>query len=205
MRRLSLLASLLTLCLTGSSAYGQQVDVAFGVSGLSAPAGTTDSSGVFFPTMGGGAYPGVSGDFLLKNRLGFEGEVFWRASQNLYGGFQPFRPIFYDFNAIWAPRLTKSITAEVLAGIGGENLRFYTGNVACDPFNGNCTNYVSRNQLYGGTLAEASVTTFGTMHSFVLRHVSISSITTPSSVPVAQRDTAYRSAIPLDVNRRLHI
>lgn len=149
MRKLSLIASLLGLCLAGSSVYGQQVDVAFGVGGLSAPAGTTDSSGIFFPTMGGGAYPGFSGDFLLKNRLGFEGELFWRASQNLYGGFQPFRPIFYDFNAIWAPRLTKSITAEVLAGIGGENLRFYTGNVACDPFTGNCTNYVSSNHFMG--------------------------------------------------------
>ena len=149
MRKLSLLASLLTLCLAGSSAYAQQVDMAFGVSGLSAPAGTTDSSGLFFPTMGGGAYPGFSGDFLLKNRLGFEGEVFWRASQNLYGGFQPFRPVFYDFNAIWAPRLTKSITAEVLAGIGGENLRFYTGNVNCDFFTGNCTNYVSSNHFMG--------------------------------------------------------
>jgi len=148
MRKLSLLASLLALCVAGSSACAQQIDLAFGVSGLSAPSGTS-SSGFFFPTMGGGAYPGFSGDFLLKKRLGFEGEVFWRASQNLYGGYQPFRPIFYDFNAIWAPRLTKSITAEVLAGIGGENLRFYTASANCDYFTGNCTNYVSSNHFMG--------------------------------------------------------
>jgi len=147
MRKLSLLGSLLTLCLTGGSAYAQQVDLAFGVNGLSAPAGSTNSSGVLFPTMSGGAYPGFSGDLLLKHRLGVEGELFWRASQNVYGGYEPYRPIFYAFNAIWAPRLRKSITAEVMAGIGGESLRFYTPYPTCDYFS--CTNYVSSNHFMG--------------------------------------------------------
>jgi hypothetical protein len=99
-RKLSLLAFLLTLCLMGGSAHAQQFDFAFGVSGLSAPAGSTNSSGLFFPTMDGGAYPGFSGDFLLVHHLGVEGELYWRASQNLYGGYQPYRPIFYDFNPV---------------------------------------------------------------------------------------------------------
>ena len=147
MRKLSLLVSLLTLCLMGGGAQAQHVDLAFGVSGLSAPAGSTDSSGVFFPTMSGGAYPGFSGDVLLAHHLGVEGELFWRASQNLYGGYQPYRPLFYDFNAIWAPRLTKSITAEVMAGIGAESLRFYTPYPVCNFFT--CTNYVSSDHFMG--------------------------------------------------------
>ncbi len=80
--------------------------------------------GVFYPSLTGGAYPSFRGDFLLLHRVGIEGDIAWRASQGLYGGFQPYRPIFYSFNAIWAPKLAKPITAELLAGIGGENLRF---------------------------------------------------------------------------------
>jgi len=147
MRKLRSLPSLLALCLMGVSTYAQQVDVAFGVSGLSAPAGSTNSSGVFSPTMTGGTYTGFSGGVLLRHRLGVEGELFWRASQNLYGGYQPYRPLFYDFNAIWAPRLTKSITAEVMAGIGAESLRFYTAYPSCDFYS--CTNYVSSNHFMG--------------------------------------------------------
>ena len=147
MRKLSLFVSLLTLCLIGGSGSAQEVDLGFGVSSLSAPSGSTNSSGLFFPSETGGAYPGFSGDFLLKRRIGFEGEVFWRASQNLYGGYQPYRPLFYAFNGIWAPRLTKSITAEVVAGIGGESLRFYTPNATCNFFS--CTNYVSSNHFMG--------------------------------------------------------
>jgi hypothetical protein len=147
MRKLSLFAILLTLCLMEGSAHAQQVDVAFGVSGLSAPAGSTNASGGFFPTMSGGTYPGFSGDLLLKHRLGVEGELFWRASQNVYGGYEPYRPLFYAFNAIWAPRLTKSITAEVMAGIGAESLHFYTPYPSCDFYS--CTNYVSSNHFMG--------------------------------------------------------
>lgn len=138
---------LFVFCLVGRSAYGQQIDAAFGVSTLSAPAGKT-SGGLYFPSEGGGAYPSFSADFLLRRRLGVEGEVSWRASQNLYGGFQPYRPIFYAFNAIWAPRLGKSFTGELMAGIGGEDLRFYTGISTCGYFSG-CTNYVSANHFMG--------------------------------------------------------
>ena len=44
---------------------------------------------------------------------------------NLYGGFQPERPLFYDFNGIYAPKLGKHAAAEVMAGIGWESIRFY--------------------------------------------------------------------------------
>jgi hypothetical protein len=147
LKKLTLIATLFVFCLFDRVAHAQQIDAAFGFGSLSSAAGKT-SGGLFFPTAGGGGYPSFSADFLLRHRLGIEGELFWRASQNLYGGFQPYRPIFYSFNAIWAPKLAKPITAELLAGIGGEDLRFYTPVGNCNFLTG-CTNYVSSNHFMG--------------------------------------------------------
>ena len=147
MKKLALIVALFVCCLLEATANAQQIDAAFGFGSLSSAAGKT-SGGLFFPSAGGGGYPSFSADFLLKHRLGLEGEMFWRASQNLYGGFQPYRPIFYSFNAIWAPKLAKPITAELLAGIGGEDIRFYTPSGNCNFLTG-CTNYVSSNHFMG--------------------------------------------------------
>jgi hypothetical protein len=146
LKKLTWIATVFVICLFQRTAHGQQIDAAFGIGTLSSAPGKT-SGGLFFPTLGGGAYPSFSADFLLTHHLGIEGDIYWRASQNLYGGFQPYRPIFYAFNAIWAPRLAKPITAELLAGIGGENLRFYTSTLTCSYIS--CTNYVSSNHFMG--------------------------------------------------------
>jgi hypothetical protein len=92
-------------------------------------------------------YPSFSVDFLLRHRFGVQGEMSWRASRNLYQGYEPFRPIFYDINGIWAPRLGKRLGAEVMAGIGAESARFYPGSYTCNFFT--CTNYVSTNHFLG--------------------------------------------------------
>jgi len=146
LKKLTLVAVAILFCLLGASAFAQQLDVGFGVSGLSSGAPTT-SNGIYYPSNRGGLYPGFSGDFMVHHRLGIEGELYWRASQNLYGGYQPYRPVFYAFNAIWAPQLTKYLTAEVVAGIGGEDIRFY-GYTNCNSFFG-CTTYTSSNHFMG--------------------------------------------------------
>lgn len=146
MKKLSLVVSFFVFCLFVGSAVGQQIDVAFGVGTLTSGAAKS-SGGFLYPTMGGGAYPSFSGDFLIFHRVGVEGDIAWRASQNLYGGSQPVRPILYTFNAIWVPKITKNITAEVLGGIGGEDLRFY-GAINYNPFSG-YTNYTSSNHFMG--------------------------------------------------------
>ena len=140
-----LILALFAFCLLGSAVYAQQFDAAFGVSTVTSPAAKV-SNGLLFPSLSGGAYPGFSADFLLKHRIGFEGDIFWRASQSNYGGNQPYRPIFYSFNAIWAPRLNKHITAELIGGIGGEDIRFY-GYLNCNYIG--CTNYASSNHFLG--------------------------------------------------------
>jgi hypothetical protein len=134
------------LCLMAPTAQAQvQLDAAFGVSGIKGTS-AVDASGNFFPQdVGGGAFPTFSGDFLLFKHFGIGGEVSWRATRNLSQGFLPFRPIFYDFGAVFAPPLGKHAAAEFTTGIGGESIRFYQGFLTCNFFS--CTNFTSSNHL----------------------------------------------------------
>jgi hypothetical protein len=131
--------------------YGStsQFDVGFGVGTLVAPSSSSASGNHFPQTMGGGAYLAISGDYLFWHHLGVEGEVSWRASQNIYGGYQPFRPIFWGFNGIYAPPLGKYFQLELLGGLGGATTRFYTQNYMCNPFYFYCTNYYSTTHFAG--------------------------------------------------------
>lgn len=148
MRRLSLLAVLL-FCLTAAhTVHAQQLDAAFGFFTLTAPSSATLTTNQFTPqSIGGGAFPGVSANYLWKNNLGIQGEVTWRASQAVYGGYQPFRPILYDFNAMYAPYLGKKVQLEFLGGIGAQSSRFYNPYYQCTFFG--CSDYDSSNHLLG--------------------------------------------------------
>jgi outer membrane protein with beta-barrel domain len=140
-------------------AQAQEFHGAFGFGTVKAPAATTNSNGSF-PSLSGGLYPSFSGIFLLKRHIGFGGEVAWRARQTIYGGsnssafiVQPYRPIFYDFNAVYGSTFHKKVGADVMAGIGGEDLRFYTPFFTCGFTS--CTNYVSSNHFawhFGGDI-----------------------------------------------------
>jgi hypothetical protein len=135
------------ICLMVAPVHAQQVDVAV-AGGSLASSGNSISTGSFLPTEGGGTYIGFNADVLIKHHLGVEGEVNWRASQGLYAGQFPYRPVFWDFNAIYARRFSKLVGAEVLAGVGGETVRLYEGALNCDIY-GNCTSYVSSNHFMG--------------------------------------------------------
>jgi outer membrane protein with beta-barrel domain len=135
------------VCLAAGTARAQQFDAAFGLRTLM---GTPASSatGNYFPQyIGGGGYPTFSADYLLKHNFGIGGEISWRAHQALYQDFQPFRPLFYDFNAVWAPRVSRQVAPELMAGIGAENLRFYQGFTTCNTIS--CTDYVSNSHFMG--------------------------------------------------------
>lgn len=150
MKKLSLL--LMAFCLIllpGIAAHAQQFDMSFGVSGLTGPSSTAT-----LQTIGGGAYPTIGLDFLFFHNLGVGFNAAFRAKQNLYQGFQPFRPFFYDVDAVYAPPLGKRAQAELSAGLGTESLRFYTPFLTCGTFTG-CTNFVSSNHFlvqFGGGL-----------------------------------------------------
>lgn len=130
--------------------YGQssqQFDIGFGVGTVIAPSTKTNSAGDLLQSMSGGTYLGFSGDYLFWHHMGVQGEVNWRASQGYYFGNQPYRPILYDFNAIYAPPLGKHVQLELLGGIGGLSTRFYTPTYICNFYS--CTNYVSSNHFLG--------------------------------------------------------
>ena len=144
MRKITLI--LLVLSALTIAAQAQEISAAFGVSGVWAPSAANAGSGFSPQSIGTGTFPVVSASFVTNRRIGIEGEVSWRATQNLYQGFQNFRPNFYDFNAIYAPKLGDRATLELLGGLGGESVRFY-GVTNCG-FAG-CTNFVSENHLMG--------------------------------------------------------
>jgi hypothetical protein len=133
--------------LVDGALHAQQFDVGFGVGTLTAPSASSATGNHAPVSLTGGAYPVFSADLLLKKQFGVSGELAWRGSQNLYGGFQPYRPLFYDFNGIYAPKLGKRAAAEVMAGIGWESLRFYQGFTSCGAIS--CTDFVSSNHFMG--------------------------------------------------------
>jgi hypothetical protein len=127
--------------LLGRPAQAQQFDLSAGLSGLTGPSSTD------LQTIGGGAYPTFGLDFLFFHNLGVGFNAAFRAKQNLYQGQLPFRPFFYDVDAVYAPPLGKRAQLELSAGIGAESLRFYTPSFQCS-FTG-CTNFVSSNHFLG--------------------------------------------------------
>ena len=146
LRKLSVVAILCGLFLMVSAAQGQQFDVAFGLGGLSAPSTTSTTPNGISVSEGGGVYPTFSGDFLFHKNFGVGAEVSWRGGQASYAGIAPYRPLFYDVFAIYAPKFSR-VSPELLAGIGAESLRFYQPYFNCG-FTG-CTNYTSSNHFMG--------------------------------------------------------
>jgi hypothetical protein len=121
-------------------AQAQQFDMALGFGTVNGTPASAAGSGYVPQTISGGGYPSFSADFLFfKKYFGVGGEVAWRANQNVNIYFQPYRPILYDFNAVWAPPLGKRAQVELAGGIGGEDIRFYQQFFTCN-FVG-CTNY----------------------------------------------------------------
>ncbi|HWX56878.1 MAG TPA: hypothetical protein VN176_20015 [Verrucomicrobiae bacterium] len=129
------------------SALGQQLDGAFSVSTFQSTSAASAGTQYSPQSIGGGAFIGASADFLLWHHLGIGGEVNWRARRNVYQAVQPFRPVFYDFNAVWAPPLGKRASAELQGGFGGTNTRFYQPFLSCNFFS--CTDFSSVNHLDG--------------------------------------------------------
>lgn len=148
MRRISLLVILVGVIAMSQAAHAQQLDVAFGVGSIQSKSNLDfNISGDHQPaSVGGGAAPAFSADYIFKNHFGIQGEVAWRGSQTLYGGYQPFRPILYDFNAMYAPKLGKRVQVELLGGIGSQSSRFY-GGYTCNYFS--CTDYQSSSHFLG--------------------------------------------------------
>ena len=115
------------LAASSNFAEAQRIDIGFGVSTTLAPA--ANSTG---PSLSGGTFPGFSGDVLFWHNLGIGGEVFFRASQSTgyenLTGFN-YRPVFYDINAVYSPKLASHTYLELVGGIGALDTHIYECNV----------------------------------------------------------------------------
>lgn len=124
-----------------------QLDVQFGLSTTSGQSASSAGINNAPVNIGGGAYPFFAADYKFFHSFGVGGEITWRGSQNLWAGQLPYRPLFYSFNGVFAPRF-KNVGVDLQAGIGAESVRFYTGSVSCSYFSG-CSNYQSTNHFMG--------------------------------------------------------
>jgi len=130
-----------TLAFGTNSTQAQKIDMAFGISTLDAPAASSANGDHAPVSLTGGTYPGFSGDVLFFHNLGIGGDIYWKGGQGKYGGDPtlPFRPIFFDINAVYSPKLASHTYLELVGGIGAQDTRIYCQGCG----NGYNTNYQS--------------------------------------------------------------
>ena len=138
MRKFAFLTTILAVLAFATLASAQQGDAMFGFGTLMSSGSCNNNTGLC-PEKGG-LYPNVGADVIFHKRLGIAFDVTWRGGQGNYAGIGlPYRPILYDFNGIYQPRLGKKVGADLFAGIGWQSTRFYSGNYTCTYFS--CINY----------------------------------------------------------------
>ncbi|MFZ0773141.1 MAG: hypothetical protein WCA49_07890 [Candidatus Sulfotelmatobacter sp.] len=145
MRRFAPVTSVCTLLLFATLSHAQQVDLAVGGGITLAPKSTSSSEAALPPTEKGGIYPSIGVDVLLNNgfavkhRLGLNVETSWRYKRGSYDGYEKYRPIFTDVNALFQPKLSKKFGLDFLAGAGVASNQFYLpGMTSCVSAPGTC-------------------------------------------------------------------
>lgn len=128
MTKLALLTSACAFLLFASLAPAQDVDhVDIGAGGSTLFSFASNNSSLAYapPIEKGGTFAGLSAAIVLKNHYGLFAEGSFRYHKGLYNGYQEFRPIFYDVNALYSRRVANKVLGELMAGVGGESLIFY--------------------------------------------------------------------------------
>ena len=134
---------LLAVCFSAGLVSAQSVYFGVGTTQLSSNGRSIDTFGtgnpLGTPSMTG-AFGKVGGDFMITPHFGIGAETDFRFSQGAYAGLT-YRPIFYDFNAIYTPiRSSKRVVPEFQAGLGAVNTRFFYPSQYCDSFAGCSSN-----------------------------------------------------------------
>lgn len=134
-------ASAVVLC--ASRARAQHIDFALGAGTIWSPYNITAETGFIPPSEKGGVYPQASLQYILPSNLGFNVEGSFRYHKTFYNDYQPYRPIFYDVNAVFAPRLSRRFSADFMGGIGGETVLFYSQLNQCTAIANECRSFVN--------------------------------------------------------------
>jgi len=152
LRHFAFFATLFAFSLLASLASAQQLDAMLGFGTVAATGTSSSACPVFSVTCvgpeKGGLYPTISADVIFHRRIGFNFEASWRGKQglDLANGGQYYRPILFDFNGMYQPRLSKKAGVDLMGGIGWQSTRFYAYNYTtnCVVF-GSC--YTSNNHF----------------------------------------------------------
>ncbi len=86
----------------------------------------------------GGLFSDVGASFMFSNHWGVGGDLDWRDSKAAYAGLQ-YRPVFYNFDAIYQVGKSKRVVPELRGGLGGVNVGYSYSQTACDAFAGCAT------------------------------------------------------------------
>lgn len=129
MRKSAFPAVVLALFAFIGPASAQQGDAYIGAGTMLSPGAAScgsQTNGNFACPEKGGTYLNLGGDVIFHKRVGMAFDVDWRASQGNYGGLGiPYRPILFDFNGVYQPRLNKKAGLDLFGGIGWQSTRFY--------------------------------------------------------------------------------
>ncbi len=144
MRKLAFLATVFAVFALSNLASAQQGDFAVGFSTLTSPGASSCGSGLSSCAEKGGLYPSIGGDAIFHKRVGVGFDITWRGGQGDYAGADiPYRPIIFDFNGVYQPRLGKKLGLDLVGGIGWQDTRFYGYNnsVSCIYFSACYSSY----------------------------------------------------------------
>src|SRR5580658_1139101 len=65
-------------------------------------------------------------DVIFHKRFGIGFDATWRGGQGNFDGLgEPYRPILFDFNGVYQPRLGKKTGLDLMGGVGWQTTRFY--------------------------------------------------------------------------------
>jgi len=116
----------------------QEVDLAVGGGTVFSAKPTSASTAFPAPAEKGGLYPSASLQYMRWGKLGVNAELAFRYKEGLYNGYQFFRPLLYDINAVYASSISDKSTVDLMAGAGGQTAIFYDRYRTCTSNGGVC-------------------------------------------------------------------
>jgi len=129
LRKINFLAIAIAYFAFCSFASAQQADAMLGFGTVLSPSAAACGSPSFTSFVcpeRGGLYTNISADVIFHRRMGFGFDASWRSLGNFGDLGQAYRPILFDFNGVYQPRINKKIGADLFGGIGWQTTRFYS-------------------------------------------------------------------------------
>lgn len=166
MRKIAVIATVFVFVFSlATFASAQQADAMLGFGTLLSPGAASCSLDTFLCPEKGGTYTNLGGDVIFHHRLGLGFDAAWKSSVGDFAGLgQAYRPILFDFNGVFQPRLSKKAGLDLFGGIGWQTTRFYAFQATSDCISfGKC--YTSSNHFLVDIGAGVRYYVFG--HIFV--------------------------------------